>query len=57
MMSCIALPKEAVKQVWTQQLNRLSCLVAYVKFQIVYIAKRKIASQHLLASTSSNILL
>ncbi len=34
LMSCIPLPKEAVKPVWANQLTQLSCLVVYVKFQV-----------------------
>ncbi len=41
-MSCTPLPK-AAKPVWAKQLNRLPCLVVYVKFQfeviVVYAIK------------------
>ncbi len=37
-MSCTPLPK-AAKLVWAKQLTRLPCLVVYVKFQLITVAK------------------
>ncbi len=40
MSSCALLANEAAKPVWVaKQLTRLPCLVVYVKFQFVYVAR------------------
>ncbi len=55
-MSCTSI-STATKPVWAKQVTGLPCLVAYAKFQFVYTTKSNIGSQHLLASTRSNVLL